>query len=246
MPTKVGQALRRLRTPRWCAIVVAALIADGLWLAATFGHDTAVSGAFRRTFFRDRRAVRESKVSIFLVRGPNSSYTIIDDRDSAETLASLSQNSPERLVTILHAEGRWHRGAWAPWLRRDLNTLNLMELTGNQPLEDPREAAAARLVFSDWLESRGDTARAHRVRASDFNRSSFVWWGPVHDALGLAALLLVLSCVPLVPAWVRDRSVAARLNRRICPACGYDLHALPTANATARCPECGREWSLPS
>ncbi len=223
--------------------MAAVLITDLLILGWLVRFDTRVSAWVTRHVYRDFSGRRGEFVdSIQLVRREGGGFSVIDASQSADELATLSQGAPERVVSVSYWRGAWWVGAWAPWWKREVSTVLVAELAdGAEP--EPREVSLARRALSDRMRTRERVNFAEEIEAGDYNRRSFVWWGPVHDAVMGLLVVGLLACVPSMPGWWRRRGVKARLARGVCPACLYDISRTPESGGLTRCPECGRAWA---
>lgn len=219
------------------------LAADVSLMAWVFPRDRSVSRLARGLVYREFRGPGNDFVtSLYIVREPDGGRTIIDESQSVAMLADLSQREPSRILSASYWRGSWYLGIIAPWERRDVSRLVVWEMaTGEEPT-DANDAALARRAVSDWLGAQRQPEHSRAVEDGDFNTSAIVWWGPPNDLAVFVAVVLVFSCFPLVPRWVRDRSVKAKLSRGVCPSCRYDLRAAETKADRVLCPECGRTW----
>lgn len=243
MKARFGQLLARLRTPVGCAAVLCAVIADVALMAWLFPRSKPAPSIMRGLVYRDFRGSGNEFVASFcIVREPDGGRTIIDESQSAGRFAELSQREPSRIISVSYWRGSWFLGIIAPWERREVSRVMVWEMaTGEEPT-DVNDAALARRAMSDWLAAQGQPEYSRAIEEGDFNTSATVWWGPPHDLAVFTAVVVVISCLPLVPRWVRDRGVRARLSRGVCPACRYDLRAAGEKVGRVLCPECGQTW----
>ena len=219
------------------------LAADVSLMAWVFPRDRSVSRLARGLVYRGFRGPgNDFGASFCIVREPDGGRTIIDDSQSAGRLAELSQREPSRIISVSYWRESWFLGFVAPWERREVSRLLVWEMSTGEAPTDANEAVLARRAMSDWLAAQRKPDYAQAVENGDFNTTAVVWWGPVHDVLVLAGVVVVFSCIPRVPGWVRDRSVKAKLSRGVCPSCRYDLRAAEAKAGRVLCPECGRTW----
>ncbi len=74
------------------------------------------------------------------------------------------------------------------------------------------------------------------------------WWPRCHPYVWVPNAWLP-AWVIVAPTWVAAaalwRSRPARTRRGHCPACGYDVSAIPSRAGTVTCPECGGTSPVP-
>jgi hypothetical protein len=241
----LARARDALGTPRALAVLLALAAADVAGVAWGLGR-SSLGGAWVRATVRDPVPRRgEHVATIFAVREPDGSLSIMDESQSADRLARLSQNEPERVLSISYWDSRWMSGAWFPWSRGDYSEVTMFDLSTGTPPPDEREQRLARQGLAQWLEARGATDLAARARAGDHRRLGAVWWGPPMD---VATLLLAGACLYSLgrnAARIPTLTRRGKLRRGICPGCGYDLRGAAGGAGATRCPECGREWVMP-
>lgn len=234
----LARNFRRLRSP-WGCLVLALLLAADVTVALRTWRGTGPVGLSLRDF---RGLGDDFVLSLYLVREEDGGLRIVDESQSVGMLADLSQRAPERIVSVSYWRGEWKRGLLTPWVQRRMSRVLVWDLSTGAAPASARDVAAARRAMSDALLARMRSDLAHDVDAGDYNTTTPLWWGMVHDGVALAGLAVVLSCVLLAPGWWRSWRRSRGLGAGRCPSCRYDLRGCVVRGGRVVCPECGASW----
>jgi len=213
-----------------------------------WGRDSTVGGWLRRSH-PVARAVAGNPV-VYAVRNGDSLTLQNPDAESWNEMSALLAVRPRDVFEIRYQLARsFESGLYAPTVRTTtwrVTVSPLEQVGGAAPPLDPKEAGDVQAVFLRWLSDQENgrfASDAARIAQGRTIESRVLWYGCLHNALALAALLLFLyslAWIPRAPGWIASTRRQRRLARGRCPQCGYPIDGLPGRV----CPECGAPWSL--